>query len=61
LREQLRDIPSEQIGSAFDALRKNYPPRREFAAIQIANWQRLHPANRGPLMSLGFKPPTVQS
>jgi erythronate-4-phosphate dehydrogenase len=57
LRSQLSNVPVEQIGANFDALRKNYPSRREFAAVPIANWQSLHTANRGLLLALGFKPP----
>jgi erythronate-4-phosphate dehydrogenase len=59
LRAQLMNVPDERVAHEFDALRKNYPARREFAAMQIDNWQTLHAANRGLLMALGFKAPRV--
>lgn len=55
LRERLQAAPEGERGGEFDRLRKNYPPRREFAAVPIANWQALCPQNRSLLQALGFR------
>ncbi|HSB95214.1 MAG TPA: 4-phosphoerythronate dehydrogenase [Spongiibacteraceae bacterium] len=57
LRAALRDIAPECIANEFDRLRKSYPARREFAALQIDNWSELCMQNRSLLLALGFKAP----
>jgi hypothetical protein len=53
----VRDVAPERIANEFDRLRKSYPPRREFAALQIDNWPELCMQNRSLLLALGFKAP----
>jgi erythronate-4-phosphate dehydrogenase len=57
LRTALQNIAEGQIATEFDSLRKNYPARREFAAVRIDNWAELCMQNRSLLLALGFKAP----
>ncbi|MDX9873628.1 MAG: 4-phosphoerythronate dehydrogenase [Spongiibacteraceae bacterium] len=45
----------QQIGAAFDRLRKEYPVRRELSAVPLRQWQSLSDAQRGTLLALGFR------
>lgn len=36
MREALLNSPADQVGAAFDRLRKTYPERREFSHFQVA-------------------------
>jgi erythronate-4-phosphate dehydrogenase len=44
----------EPVASNFDALRKQYPIRREVAAQTIENWSMLSVENKNLLRRLGF-------
>lgn len=55
--QQLRSsfsLLTPQRGALFDALRKNYPQRREFESLKIAN-RELEPGLRRKLEGLGFR------
>lgn len=54
MRERLGAIGAAGRGGEFDRQRKNYPPRREFAAVPVGNWDELSAGNRGALQALGF-------
>jgi len=54
MRERLGAATADAVGAEFDRLRRNYPPRREFAAVRIDNWDVLSEGNRNLLRALGF-------
>jgi erythronate-4-phosphate dehydrogenase len=57
LRARLGEVAVEEVGAAFDDLRKTYPARREFGAVRIENWEQLCAGNRSLLRALGFTVP----
>lgn len=58
LRLRLTGAPAESVAVEFDALRRGYPARREFAAVQVDNWDALCAGNQSLLQALGFAAPT---
>lgn len=48
------NCPAEQRAQKFDELRKNYPERREFGAVQIENWREFTAEKQQLLRGLGF-------
>lgn len=57
LRARLSAADVDQAAIEFDNLRKNYPQRREFAAVRIDNWAVLCKENQSLLRALGFSAP----
>lgn len=57
LRSRLAEAGAGLAAVEFDNLRKNYPPRREFAAVCIDDWAGLCAENRSLLRALGFSAP----
>jgi len=55
LRRELEGQSPRQRALAFDALRKNYPRRQEFASFRIGNSALLSPSLQGALTTVGFK------
>jgi erythronate-4-phosphate dehydrogenase len=54
MRKALAAIEDEQGAVVFDALRKNYPVRREFSHYRIASGDSLAPALKAYFSALGF-------
>lgn len=57
MRAALHNLRGDQIGTAFDLLRKNYPERRELSACVIENWSVFDSAQRAVLQQVGFVAP----
>jgi erythronate-4-phosphate dehydrogenase len=57
MRAALQNVRGTAVGVAFDALRKNYPERREFSAYAIANWKNFSDKQRAVLSGVGFIAP----
>lgn len=55
MREALAVDDPEKRAAAFDRLRKQYPPRREFSCYQIDSSEQLQPQLRAYLKALGFE------
>lgn len=56
MRMALSGRTADEIATAFDRLRKQYPQRREIAACSIANWRELTTVQQTLLLGLGFVP-----
>lgn len=57
MRAALQNLRGDALGSAFDALRKNYPERRELSACVIENWSVFNAVQRSVLQQVGFVAP----
>jgi len=55
LRRELAGSTARQRANSFDALRKNYPRRREFAGFRIGNSHLLSPSLQSALATVGFQ------
>lgn len=52
-RRMRQALQGSDPATAFDELRKNYPLRRELAAVRIDNWNALESSTRAVLTALG--------
>jgi erythronate-4-phosphate dehydrogenase len=57
MRAAFEHVGSDAIGAAFDALRKNYPERRELSACRIENWDQFGGEQQALLQRAGFVAP----